>query len=233
MAETEKKPEYSFEFKCSDFEIVFRGDLNFVQNQLRKYEPKVLVKLNQLVPGGEPPLPQQSQPQPNAPAPPPAPKPHFQDNRRKYRDKRGGYRGRREEQYSKDKEEKSLSREPDFVENRGGQMAEAQAQADDIKKPEIEAPELRFLLERYHPRTSHDRIMLFSFYLGDKIEEFSASDIQACYQVLGEKAPSNLSVVLNNASRSGFLSKEEKAGKTRFRLTFKGKRYVENGLRLD
>ena len=230
--EEKGKLEYAFEFKCADFELKFKGDFNFVQNQLRKYEPKVLVKMGQIVPAEKPQIvPPGGQPHQQTQARPQPQKQPYRDERRRYRDKRRGYR-RPQEQYKK--EEKKPTREPDFMENTQQVIEEISKPAVLEKKFEIDVASLRSLLERYHPQTLHDRVMIFAFYLEDKaLQEFTVSEIQECYQVLAEKAPGNLYTVLNNASRSGFLLKEEKGGKARYRLTFKGKRYVENGLRLD
>jgi len=239
MADKEGK-EFSFEFKCADFQIEFKGDFNFVQNQLRKYEPKILVKFHQIIPTEKPPAapaPPSHHPHPQPPAQPqPHPqaqpqKPHYRNERRGFQDKRRGYK-RPPDPYKKD--EKRPSRDPDFVENSQKLEAGAGRAEPEPKKPEIDAHELRSLLDRYQPRTSHDRVMILAFYLEEKqAGEFSSNEIQECFQALGEKSPGNLSIILNNASRSGFLAKEEKSGKVRYRLTFKGKRYVENGLRLD
>ncbi len=259
MTDKEEK-EFSFEFKCADFQIGFKGDLNFVQNELRKYEPRILVKFHQIIPSEKPlaaPAPQPHQPQPQRqpqaqpqkqgqpqpqrqpqaqpqkqgqPQPAkPQPQPH-RDDRRGFRGGRGGYK-QTPEPYKQ--EDKKPTREPNFVENRGVSEERSRPEPESAQTT-IAANELRSLLERYQPRTSHDRVMILAFYLEEKSAGgFNPADIQECYQALGERTPGNLSVILNNASRSGFLAKEEKAGRARYRLTFKGKRYVENGLRLD
>ena len=246
--------EYSFEFKCADFGIEFKGDLNFVQAQLYKYEPKILVKIAQLVPiekthpapqqpprqQQQPPRPPQQQQQQRPPQPQQRQGQPQQQHKQPYRDDRprghdkrrgGGYKQGRPEELKKD--EKAPTRDPDFLENRERVEQDAPRVVEQ-RTFSADGSELRDLLERHHPQTSHDRVMIFAYHIEDKIQqEFTAGEIQECYSTLGERAPGNLYTVLNNASRSGFLVKEEKGGKAKYRLTFKGKRYVDNGLRLD
>jgi len=243
--------QYSFEFKCADFSVEFKGDLNFVQTQLYKYEPKILVKIAQLVPvektlppqrpqqqpqqqRQQQPPPRQQQPQQQRPGQPQQQKQQqYRDDRRRGHDKRRGqgYKQGRPEEVKKD--EKAPTRDPDFLENRE-RVEQENPKPVETKNFAPEVGELRELLERHHPQTSHDRVMIFAYHIEDRVQqEFTTAEISECYSRLGERAPGNLHTVLNNASRSGFLVKDEKGGKAKYRLTFKGKRYVDNGLRLD
>jgi hypothetical protein len=249
MTEDERKREYEYHFKCADFEVQFKGNEEFMQAMIRKYEPKVLIKLNQLVPGDRPPAAVAQPPAPTAhppalaahPAhprpeqalPPKADeKPGFAKKRRR----RGGRRHKKPDLFGPKPGELPQKREPDDYLKHTPTNAEISGPTESGAKSglNVDAEEIRSLNDRFRPQTSHDRVMIAAYYLEQKFPgEFSSPEVQQCYGVLSDKLPANLSTVLNNATRSGFLSKEEKAGKVRYRLTFKGKRYVENGLRLD
>jgi len=243
MKEDEGK-KYSYRFGCADFELEFSGDENFMQAMIRKYEFKVLAKLNQLVPPDKAPQPQaqqqppaQQQQQQRPPQPRPQQQPQRPPEKPRYPDKgrfgrRGGQRNKPQDNYQKSSIEQK--REPDHYMHHALRSEEMPEQVSAETAAKIEAEEIRSLFEKYHPQTSHDRVMIFAYYLEQKFEgEFTTAEVGGCYQSLSEKSPSNLSTVLNNATRSGFLTKEEKSGRIKYRLTFKGKRYVENGLRLD
>jgi len=229
MKNDDQNREYYYRFACADFELEFRGDENYMQGMLRKYEPRALAKLNQLLPSGKAPAPQA----------PPHPRqdishPHRPMEKQRYHDK--GRDSRRGPRRSPERFNKPVERGPEsYTDVHAGEAAAREAHLPERVDIKVDAEEIRAISERYRPQTSHDRVMIFAYYLDQKLGgSFNASEIQECHQVLAEKIPGNLNTVLNNATRSGFLVKEEKAGKAaRYRLTFKGKRYVENGLRLD
>jgi len=240
MKEDEEKKEFLYHFRCADFELEFKGTENFMQAMLRKYENKVLTKLNQILPGEKPqaPMPSAAAVQLNQPRPdarPPQPRP---DDKQGFQGgKRHRNRGRRQKKpFFAGKPEPPQKREPDDYLKHTPTNAEISGPLESSAGPglNIDAQEIKSLNERFRPQTSHDRVMILAYFLEQKFSaEFSSPEVQDCYQALSDKVPGNLSQVLNNATRSGFLSKEEKSGKVRYRLTFKGKRYVENGLRLD
>lgn len=237
MKEDEEKKEFFYHFRCADFELEFQGTENFMQAMIRKYENKVLTKLNQLVPGDKPQAPPAIAPvHANQPRPEPRPQPKPIDKQRfqgKHNRDRG--RGPKKPMYNP-KPELPQKREPDDYLKHTPTNAEISEQMESAVSTglKINPEDIRSLNERFRPQTSHDRVMILAYYLEQKFQgEFSSPEVQECYQSLSDKVPGNLSTVLNNATRSGFLSKEEKHGKIRYRLTFKGKRYVENGLRLD
>jgi len=241
MKEDEEKKEFLYHFRCADFELEFKGTENFMQAMLRKYENKVLTKLNQILPGEKPqaPMPAAAPVQSNQPRPdarPPLPR---HDEKQGFQGgKRHRNRGRRppKKPFFDSKPEPPQKREPDDYLKHTPTNAEISGPMESASGPglNIDGQEIKSLNERFRPQTSHDRVMILAYFLEQKFSgEFSSPEVQDCYQALSDKVPGNLSQVLNNATRSGFLSKEEKSGKVRYRLTFKGKRYVENGLRLD
>jgi len=230
--------EYVYRFRCSDFELEFKGDENFMRAMLQKYELRVLAKLGQLVPAEKiQPAQPQPRPQPQQPKQPP----HPQQAQRQAghppgrgRPGRGGYH-RPAEQYPKPSGQVS-QREPDehLLETPRSEEISPASPAKATEYIRVNAADLKALADKYRPQTVHDKIMIMVYYLEQNSPDgFNSGDVHECYHQLGDKLPGNLSTVLNNATRSGFLSREEKSGRIKYRLTFKGKRYVENGLRLD
>jgi len=242
MKDEDRKTEFEYHFRCADFELEFKGDEHYIRAMIQKYEGRVLNKLNQLVPleksgaaappnatAGQQQSHQQKPPAPMPPSQQSGPRPGYDKNRRR----RGGFRKSSPPYTNQPSQEQK--REPDDYLKDTPRREEIYAeQSPATAGIRIDPEELKSLNARCLPQTSHDRVMLMVYYLEqNSANGFTAGDVSECYQKLNEKTPHNLNTVLNNATRSGFLSKEEKAGRVKYHLTFKGKRYVENGLRLD
>ncbi len=214
MARKQDDHQYLFRFHCADFEIEFRGDEEFVRHQLKKYEAKVMEKLRQLLLESRELLGEDI----------------YESEQASSSWKAKRYESKKSSSHYK-KSQQSAHSQAGLA---SSQRFHKHLELESASELEIDAQALRQLFEKYHPQTHHDRVMIFAYYLGNAgRDSFGTFEINRCYQALGEKLPANLYLVLNNATRSGFLSKEERAGKVKYRLTFKGKRYVENGLRLD
>jgi len=240
MKDEDKKMEYEYHFRCADFELEFKGDEHYLRAMIQKYESKVLAKLNQLMPleksgapaprpGAPGPQPQQPRPQQMQPRPQQAQRQGYDKNRRR----RGGFH--KPLPHYENKPSQEQKREPnDYLKDTPRREEILSEQSPASAGIRIDPEQLKSLNARYLPQTSHDRVMLMVYYLEQNSSNgFTAGDVSECYQKMNEKAPHNLNTILNNATRSGFLSKEEKAARVKYHLTFKGKRYVENGLRLD
>ncbi len=212
MSRRDEDRQFLFRFHCPDFELEFQGDEEFVRHQLKKYEFRILEKLDRILEAEKRSL-----------------KPEPASKQKSSKEAKT----RKKSSYKKKKQNRSLEkaeREPDYL-------------YSDLSAPEAKEPEpeleldlsaLREFYQGYHPQTHHDRVMLIAYFLSDQgRKHFSSQEVSFCYQALGERLPGNLSLILNNASRSGFLTKEEQRGKIKYQLSLKGKRYVENGLRLD
>ena len=243
MADDKKNMEYEYHFKCAEFELEFKGNEDYIRAMIQKYEPRVLTKLNQIAPVEKnqpaphpqqhPAHPQHPQQKPQQPQQRPAEAQRYPD---KHRGGRRGGQGYRKPmpQYPKPSNEPEQRRDPDEYLKDTPRKEEIIEAPQPPARVQISAGELKSLNERYLPQTSHDRVMIMIYHLEQSATDgFSSVDVQECYTKLDEKVPGNLSTVLNNATRSGFLTKEEKSGRIKYHLTFKGKRYVENGLRLD
>lgn len=102
------------------------------------------------------------------------------------------------------------------------------------RTPKVGANELQALLEQRRPRTHHDRIMLMGYHLENSAggSDFTAEELMECYRAAGETPPANLTQVLNHATRSGFMLRHDQGRTQRFKLSARGRRYVEDGLKL-
>ncbi len=113
------------------------------------------------------------------------------------------------------------------------------AQAPDFparrKAPKIKQEDLGPLIGKFTPRTQHDRIMLFGYYMEKdaKGSDFTVAEIKRCYKAVDEEPISNIPQVLIHATRSGFIMKKDTGRLLRYKLSAKGRRYVEHGLKLD
>jgi hypothetical protein len=102
------------------------------------------------------------------------------------------------------------------------------------RTPKVEPRTLKALLEEKRPRTHHDRIMLMGFHLENAAggSDFTAEELTGCYQAANETLPANLTQVLNHATRSGFILRHDQGRIQRFKLSARGRRYVEDGMKL-
>lgn len=102
------------------------------------------------------------------------------------------------------------------------------------RPPKVDPEALKTLLEEKRPRTHHDRIMLMGYHLENAAggSDFTAEEVVECYQAANELLPANLTQVLNHATRSGFIVRHDHGRIQRFKLSARGRRYVEDGLKL-
>jgi hypothetical protein len=103
------------------------------------------------------------------------------------------------------------------------------------RAPRIIAEELLRVMEAKKPRTHHDRIMVFGYYMeGEGAgSDFTIAEITRCYRGVGQDPGINIEQVINHATRSGFILSHDKGRAARYKLSNKGKRYVEDGLKLS
>ena len=102
------------------------------------------------------------------------------------------------------------------------------------RAPRVDIGALKALLEEKRPRTHHDRIMLMGYHLENAAgaSDFIAEELMACYESAKENPPANLAQVLSHATRSGFMVRHDQGRIQRFKLSARGRRYVEDGLKL-
>ncbi|HUT56076.1 MAG TPA: hypothetical protein VM658_21980 [bacterium] len=103
------------------------------------------------------------------------------------------------------------------------------------RTPRIMAEELVRVIEAKKPRTHHDRIMVFGYYMEQEGggSDFTIAEINRCYRAVGQDPGINIEQVINHATRSGFILSQDKGGTARYKLSSKGRSYVEDGLRLS
>lgn len=102
------------------------------------------------------------------------------------------------------------------------------------RAPRIRAEELIHGIESRKPRTHHDRLMVFGYYMetAGNGSDFTIAEIKRCYRAINQDPGSNIEQVINHAARSGFILRNDKGRTERFKLSSKGRRYVEEGLKL-
>jgi hypothetical protein len=103
------------------------------------------------------------------------------------------------------------------------------------RAPRIKAADLKATINNIRPRTHHDRVMVFGYYMEVKAEgsDFTIAEINKCYRIVKSDPGLNIEQVITHATRSGFISKYDKGRINRYQLTNKGKRYVKDGLKLS
>ena len=89
-------------------------------------------------------------------------------------------------------------------------------------------------MDEKKPRTHHDRVMVFGYYMEHegKGSDFTVAEIKRCYRAVGQESGMNIEQVINHATRSGFIIRYDMGRTVRFKLSNKGRRYVEDGLKL-
>jgi len=125
--------------------------------------------------------------------------------------------------------------EPAFIHPPLGDVRPAAADFPSRRRtPKVEKESLQSLLEQRRPRTHHDRIMLMGYHLENAAggSDFTAEELMECYRAAGETPPANLTQVLGHATRSGFMIRHDQGRTQRFKLSARGRRYVEDGLKL-
>ncbi len=102
------------------------------------------------------------------------------------------------------------------------------------KTPRIKAEDLVKTIDGKKPRTHHDRVMVFGHYMETQGggSDFTIPEIKRCYRAANQDPGNNIEQVINHATRSGFIVRHEQARTNRFKLSNKGRRYVEDGLKL-
>ena len=148
---------------------------------------------------------------------------------------RGGDPGREAAQTSLFSESAPEFAEPAFTPPPLGEVRPAPVDFPSRRRtPKVDAGELKALLEQRRPRTHHDRIMLMGYHLENSAggSDFTAEELMECYRAAGETPPANLTQVLNHATRSGFMLRHDQGRTQRFKLSARGRRYVEDGLKL-
>lgn len=92
--------------------------------------------------------------------------------------------------------------------------------------------ELKDFFEEFQPRTHHEKIMVFGYFLQERQgkSDFGTGKIRNCYKEAGIDPTGNISQVLNHATRTGFMTKAQRGRSVRYSLTSKGKQFVERGL---
>jgi hypothetical protein len=103
------------------------------------------------------------------------------------------------------------------------------------RAPSVRADEIVNLMDEKKPRTHHDRIMVFGYYMENQGggSDFTIAEIKRCYRAVNQDPGVNIEQVINHASRSGFIVRTDEGRTVRFKLSSKGRGYVEDGLRLS
>ena len=262
-----------FKFSCKLFEIGFSGDPGFVESQLEKYQPYVLLALQlmekeaieatqaekasevvQIQPRRERPAKKEKQrwdrkKKDNASQRiPPRNNPGHQTNTRMKKGNdhhpppplAGGETG----------EPAPPDPEPESAETRRkNQTTESinRSLSDDAlsaataefpsrrRAPRIRSHGLNNIVEQKKPRTHHARIMVYGYYMQHDGggSDFTVAELKRCYRESGQDPGTNIEKVISHATRSGFIISNGKGNVTRYRLSNKGRRYVEDGLKLS
>ena len=77
--------------------------------------------------------------------------------------------------------------------------------------------------------------MVFGYYMehDGAGSDFTVAELKRCYRNTNQDHGVSIESVISHATRSGFIISHEKGRVTRFKLSNKGRRYVEDGLRLS
>lgn len=91
---------------------------------------------------------------------------------------------------------------------------------------------LRELFDKLQPRTHHEKIMVFGYFLQVQrgMKEFGTGKVKSCYDSVGADPAGNINQVLNHASRTGFVTKAQRGRSVKYSLTSKGRQFIERGL---
>lgn len=118
-------------------------------------------------------------------------------------------------------EDKRETQKPEFAKRR--------------RAPRIRAEDLKKTVDDKKPRTHHDRIMVYGYYMEERAggSDFTVAELKRCYRAAEQDPGVNIEQVINHASRSGFVVKNDSGRTVRFKLSSKGKGYVEDGLKLS
>ncbi len=103
------------------------------------------------------------------------------------------------------------------------------------RAPRVRSEELGKVNEDLKPRTHHDRVMVYGHYMETqgKGSDFTVAEIKRCYRAVSQDPGDNIDRVINHATRSGFIAKHDQGKTVRFKLSSKGRKYVEDGLKLS
>jgi hypothetical protein len=259
-----------FKFSCKWFEIAFSGDPGFVETQIEKYEPFILLALKRMEheadKDDEPGAFQQKAETSHQKT---AEKTERQDqhkgrNRRPWDKKKRvkpsakpdfGVADRERGNHSSDHPAAKVATEtgsPADAATDNGPVPLKEARAPDSsseensspsspefparrRTPKILADQLAEIVEEKKPRTHHDRIMVFGYYMEHEGggSDFTIAEIKKCYQTVSQDSGVNIEQVINHATRSGFIVSHNKGRAPRFKLSNKGRRYVGDGLKLS
>jgi hypothetical protein len=230
--------EYKFKFVCKDFELEVCGDEKFVEQTLDRFESKVMFKLRGLLSLPEP-VKDDSPEGATKSAESGKVRPHEPSAEKKSEHRRRrGRRSRKKHHHPSEVSGREAKRKSSGIQQAPGPP---KAPSSDVSSPaskqrnvRIDERALRAQIDEKKPRTHHDRIMLFGYHLETHAGtgEFSAEELERCYRLLSEVSPANIQQVLNHATRSGFLIRAQKGSNSRYRLSAKARKYVEDGLRL-
>jgi len=261
-----------FKFSCKWFEIAFSGDPGFVETQIEKYEPFILLALKRMEQEAEKGDESETSQQKAETSPPKSEKKtERQDqDQHKGRNRRPWDKRKRAKPSAKsnfgvvDKERGNHSPDhlaakvavepgsPAAVAPDSGPVPPKEARAPDSsseeksslsspefparrRTPKILTDQLAKIVENKKPRTHHDRIMVFGYYMEHEGggSDFTIAEIKGCYQAVGQDSGINIEQVINHATRSGFIISHSKGRTARFKLSNKGRRYVSDGLKLS
>lgn len=91
---------------------------------------------------------------------------------------------------------------------------------------------LKELYEKLNPKTHHERVMVFGYFLQVQrgMKEFGTSRLKSCYRLVGAEPAGNINQVLNHASRTGFINKLQRGRSIKYSLTSKGRQFIEREL---
>ena len=124
--------------------------------------------------------------------------------------------------------------EPPAAEERNPKTPPAPEFQGRRRAPRMKVEDLKKLSDEKRPRTHHDRVMVFGYYMehDGAGSDFTVAEIKRCYSAMDMDPGLNIERVINHATRSGFVAKHDQGRTIRFKLSSKGKRYVEDGLKL-
>jgi len=111
------------------------------------------------------------------------------------------------------------------------------ADTDKVTSPELisePGPSLANFLKQKEAKSHADKVITIAVYLYRyrNIKEFTATDIETCYQEALLKMPKNINDRINANRKKGYidLTGNEREGLKTFRITREGLDYVEQGL---
>ncbi len=245
-----------YKFVCEWFEVQFSGDPGFVESQLSKYEPMILEVLKRIEreiradDGSDGPAPVAERPSPKRD------RPRQDDSRQNDRGRDSGSRetvpGPRTASRNDVAAKESAPAPKKSAPAKGKASAAPKAAvpeqetppAEPVAKtefasrrraPRIQVGQLSKMIDLKKPRTHHDRIMVFGYYMEHEGggSDFTITEVKKCYTSASQDQGVNIEQVINHASRSGFIVANEQGRTPRFKLSPKGRRYVEDGLKLS